>query len=169
MSATGVISSLSVRVTATDTAAAPVGASSQQVNEAFSLSLLAGTGSGKSDILLTKAINIAASSSTTVDLAGAVTDQFGNTITFAYVQAIYLVADASNTNNIVLGNGATDPYVGPFDAGTDTISVKPGACLFMADPAGWPVVATTGDLLKLGNSSSGTAVTGKLVVIGRSA
>lgn len=165
----GVNTNLAVRLTATANKAEPVGAASQQVNEAFALALAAGIGIGKSDIMFTKAINIAASGSATIDLVGSLVDAFGATVNFADIQIVYLEADATNVNKIVMGNGATNPWVGPFDAGADTIAVKPGGCLLWADPEGWPVVATTGDLLKLANSSSGTAVTGKLVLVGRSA
>lgn len=165
----GVNTNLSFRLTATDTKTPPVGGASQQVNEAFALALAAGIGIGKSDILFTKAINIAASGSATIDLVGSLTDVFGATVNLADIQVLYLEADATNVNDIVMGNGATNPWVGPFDAGTDTVGVHPGGMLLFADPKGWPVVPTTGDLLKLANSGSGTAVTGKLVLIGRSA
>lgn len=165
----GVTASLSVRLSASDFKAPPVGGASHKVDQTFALALAAGVGVGNADTLLTKAINIAGSGSATVDLSGATPDAFGANVAFAEIQVVMLIAATTNANNIVLGNGATDPWLGPFDAGTDTISVKPGGILLWADPAGWPVTATTADLLKLANSSSGAAVVGTLILIGRSA
>lgn len=164
----GVTATISARLAATYSDAPPLGSAQQVISENPSVSLSAGTGAGNADTVLTVAINIAASGSTSIDLTGTATDAFGATVALAYVQAVLLEADKTNTNNIVLGNGS-NPWVGPFDAGTDTISVKPGGHLQMADPAGWPVVASTGDILKIANSGSGTAVTGKITIIGRSA
>lgn len=165
----GVTASLSVRLSATDFKAPPVGGASHQVDQVFALALAAGVGVGNADTLLTKAINIAGSGSATVDLSGATPDAFGANVAFADIQCLMLIAATGNVNDIVLGNAASAPWVGPFDAGTDTVGVHPGGILLMADPKGWPVTPTTADLLKLTNSSSGAAVTGILILIGRSA
>lgn len=165
----GVTASIGVRVTATDNQAPPVGGANQQVNLNEIVSFSPGNGGpGLADKLLTFELNIAASGALTIDLSTAV-DAFGVAAALLFVQALYLEADAGNANEIVLGNAGSDPWVGPFDAGTDTQSVKPGGVLLWADPTGWPVVPSTAMNLKLANSGSGTAVTGTLVIVGRSA
>ena len=165
----GVTASISVRVTAQDSKAPPIGGAVQSVNENFLLSLVAGSGAaGKSDGMFTRAINLAGSATVT-DTLSALTDALGKSIALADVQAIYLEADASNVNNIVVGNAASHPWQGPFDAATDTVAIKPGGVLLLADPTGWAVTSGSSDQLKLTNSSSGAAVTGKLIVIGRTA
>lgn len=162
----GVNASLNLRLTATDTKAPPIGGAAQQVDVAEILTLLAGNGAvGKSDKMVTQAIDIAASGSSSVNLTTA-TDAFGVALGMAKVQLVLLTADATNTNDIVVGNG-TDPFVFG-DAGTDTVAVKPGGALVIFNPDGYPVVASTGDQLKLANSAAGSVVTGSLVVIGRS-
>ncbi len=168
MTTNGITATLGVRVTAQDAITPPVGGANQQVNLTTSVLYAPGNGAaGLADKMVTLNINIAASGTHVTDLTTDL-DAFGVALGFADVQAVYLQADAANVNNIVLGNSAA-PWQGPFDAVTDTIAVKPGGVLLMADPLGWPVTATTHDEIMLANSGSGTAVTGKLVVIGRSA
>src|ERR1700722_15598693 len=152
----GVTATVSVRVVAALTSPPPVGQAMQEINESFALSLLSGTGVGNSDTLFTKALNIAASGNLSLDLSGSLDDAFGGVVTLADVQAVYLEADPANTNDIVIGAAASGPWVGPFNAGTDTVAVHPGGVLLMADPKGWPVVASTGDLLEIANGGAGT-------------
>jgi hypothetical protein len=132
--------------------------------------LTSGTGSGAADLAYQVAINIAASGNQTYDLAGSLVDAFGTTLTFVKIKAILVEADSTNTNDIVIGNAASNQFVGPFGAATHTVQVQPGGkFLIVAPAAGWTVTAATADILKLANSSSGTAVTGKLRIIGTSA
>lgn len=132
------------------------------------INLADGTGADQANAIYIDDFSIAASGSQNYDLAGALTDRLGNLLVFTAVKAIYLVADAANTNNIILGNGAT-PFIGPFGAAVHTLTVGPGGVLLLAErtAAGWPVVAGTGDILKLANSGAGTAVVGTLVVVGK--
>jgi len=131
--------------------------------------LTSGVGAGQADLLYEVAINIAASGSQTYDLAGALADAFGTTLTFVSIKAIEIEADAANVNDIVMGNAASAQFVGPFGGATHTIAVKPGGrALLVAPNTGWAVTATTGDILKLANSGGTTAVTGKLRIIGTS-
>jgi hypothetical protein len=163
----GVTATITARISASLAEAPPLGSAGQTVNESVTIQLNPGTGAGNSDKMFTKAINIAASGNTTVNLTTAL-DEFGVALALADVQALMLEADAGNVNNIVVGNGS-NPWVGPFDAGADTKAVKPGGVWLDADKTGWPVVASTGDIIKLTNSGGTTAVTGKLTIIGRSA
>lgn len=132
------------------------------------LSLADGAGANQANVAYFKDINIAASGTDNVDLAGSATDRFGQTVNLTGVKAVLVTADATNTNDIIVGNG-TNPFVGPFGAGTHTIAVKPGGAFLITNPsaAGFGVTGSTADILKLANSGSGTSVTGKLVVIGK--
>lgn len=132
------------------------------------INLADGTGADQAQAIYIDDFSIAASGSQNYDLAGALTDRLGNLLVFTAIKAIYLVADAANINNIILGNG-TNPFVGPFAAGANTLTVGPGGMVLLAErtAAGWPVVAGTGDILKLANSGAGTVVTGTLVVVGK--
>ena len=131
-----------------------------------------GTGANQADLLFVDERTIAASGSEEIDLAGSLSDAFGATITAAEVVGLLVVADAGNTNDVVVGGAASNAFVGPFAAADNTVSVGPGGifAIFSPDASGiGTVTASTGDLLKVANSSSGTGVTYKLAVLARSA
>lgn len=129
-----------------------------------------GTGANQADILFCDERTIAASGSEDLDLAGELSNAFGATIAAAEVVAILVIASASNTNNVVLGD-ATSPI--PLFGGTNpTFSVKPGGFFFVAAPnaAGLLTVgAGSTDDLKVANSSSGAGVTYQIAILARSA
>lgn len=137
------------------------------VHEGLAKRIANGTGLDQANAFYVDDFSIAASGSLDIDLAGSLTDAHGNPLVFTAVKEILLVADAANVNDVVLGNGSA-PFVGPFSAGTVTVSVAPGnrfnATNYSA--AGWPVTATTADIIKLANSGAGSAVTGTIVIVG---
>lgn len=134
------------------------------------VSLINGTGAGQADQMFSDQRTIAASGTDTLVLsAGTLKDQFGNAITLGHVKAILIKAAAGNTNNVVVGNAAAHPFVGPFNAGTDTVAIPPGGTLMLLAPVnGWAAVATTSDQLLMTNGSSGTSVTYDIVIVGTS-
>lgn len=135
------------------------------------LTMKTGTASEQQDLrYVESATSIAASSSSNYDLAGSLTDDAGDTITFVEVTAIIVKASADNTNDVVIGGAASNGFTGPFGGSTHTIAVQPGGtAMLIAPKAGWTVTAGTGDILKIANSGSGSAVVFDLAILGRSA
>lgn len=133
--------------------------------------LTLGTSADQADLVFADTRTLAASASESLDLAGGLTDAFGNVLTFVEVVAILIVAADGNTNDVVVGGAASNAFLGPFADATDKIAVGPGGFLFQAEPANpaWPVTPATGDLLKVANSGAGTSVTHDIIIIGRSA
>lgn len=128
-----------------------------------------GTTAQNADLIHIDSIEIAASGNATKDLHGSLLDPLGNACVFAKIKAILVKAAAGNTNNVVVGNG-TNPFVGPFGAGTHTVAVPPGGQLLMTAPKdGWTVTDSTADILKFANSGSGTVVDFDVILIGTSA
>lgn len=114
------------------------------------VSLTSGTGSGQANAFFTKAGSLSSSGSDSLDLAGGIVDAFGATLTCLTVKAIVIESAAANTVDLTVGNAATNPFVGPFGAGAQTIAVRPGGIAVLVAPqTGWTVVAATGDLLKI--------------------
>lgn len=134
------------------------------------LEFASGVGADQADLLWADERTLAASATEDLDLAGVLTDAFGTTITMAEVVAIFVFADADNTNSVVIGD-ATSPV--PLFGGTNpTFSVKPGGffCVGAPDASGLlSVGAGSTDDLKIANSSSGTGVTYQIAVLARSA
>lgn len=135
------------------------------------LQLNPGTGAKQADRLFTGARTIAASANDDIDLAGALADPFGATLTFAKVCAIFIRAAATNANDLVVGGHPTAAFMGPFADASDKIILKPGAMYLQADAtaAGWAVTAATADTLRIANGGAGSVVKYDLVIIGRSA
>lgn len=135
------------------------------------LQFASGTGADQADLLFVdEDRSISASATEDLDLAGVLADAFGTTITMAEVVAILVIASASNTNNVVIGD-ATSPV--PLFGGTNpTFAVKPGGFFFVAAPNAsglFTVGAGSTDDLKVANSSSGSSVTYSIAILGRSA
>lgn len=135
------------------------------------LTLTSGVGANQADRIFHDTRPLSASANEDLDLAGGVTDALGQTVTFARVKGIIVVAPSANVNNVVVGGAATNTFVGPFGAATHTAHVRPGGWqAFVApDATGWAVTAGTGDLLRLANSAGGSAVNYDIVIIGASA
>lgn len=130
-------------------------------------SLPNGSGSGQANKVFADKRTLAASATENLDLAGSLTDPFGQTLTFTAIKAIFIKAAAGNTNNVVVGGAGSNTFIGPFNDATDKIVVKPGAVALITAPAtGWTVTAGTGDILLVANSSSGTSVDYEIVIVG---
>lgn len=126
-----------------------------------------GTGEYQAQLLWNDTRQLAASASESLDLAGGLTDAFGLTLTFTAVKALIVEAAAGNVNDVVVGGAASNGFATPFGDATDAVKVKPGGKLVLIAPeTGYAVTASTGDLLKVANSSSGTAVDYTITVVG---
>lgn len=139
---------------------------------AYSKQLQTGVGASQADQMFFDQRNIAASGTDDLDLTGtALQSALNVNIAFARVKLLLIEALGTNVNNLIVGNAAANPWVGPFGAGTHTVQVRPGGLLVMAcsDITGWAVVAGTGDLLRVANSAAGSAVDYKIVLIGATA
>jgi len=162
---------IDVNVRALLTGANDIGDVAANLARNFSANWGSGTAMGQADLIWGDTNTLAASANTDIDLAGVLTNPLGGTLTFARIRLILVIASAGNTNNVVLGNAASNQFVGPFGAATHTAAVRPGG-MFMAaapDTTGWAVTAGTGDLLRVANSAAGSTVDYSIMVIGASA
>jgi hypothetical protein len=133
------------------------------------LQLTSGTGANQADIFWSDERTLAASATEDLDLAGVLTDAFGTVVAAAEVVAILVIADAGNTNDVVIGN-ATQP-IPLFTPSTATFAVKPGGFFFVAGPAAaglLTVGAGATDDLKILNGGAGTGVTYQVALLARS-
>lgn len=134
------------------------------------LALASGVGANQGDMLWHDQRTIAASGTDSLDLAGVLTDAFGQTQTFARIKGIIVAAAAGNTNNVNVTRDATNG-VPLFLAASDGIPVRPGGLFAWMAPDAVAVAVTpgTGDLLVIANSGAGTSVTYDVIIIGASA
>lgn len=139
-----------------------------RLNFGVPLEFLDGIIAGRADRIYANRHTINASSNLDIDLSGTLANMFGETTVFAKVCAIF-VRHVSGPNPVVIGNAAA-PFIGPFGAAAHTIAVHPTGELVIGrtDLAGWPVTATTADILRFANGAGG-AIDVDIAIIGRSA
>lgn len=140
------------------------------LTKSYGATLTDGVLAGQANELYHKQRTLAASATEDLDLAGAaLLDPLGGTVTLARIKGLVVVAAATNTNNVVVGAAATNPWVGLLGA-THTVTLRPGAVFAafagITDPTGYVVIAGTGDLLKVANSGGTTSVTYDIIVYG---
>jgi hypothetical protein len=175
VSASSLTSSVLVRVRADLTAA--VGLASETKAPVTLERLLVmenGTGASQANVVWTDQRTIAASSSETLDFKGSLTNALGEAFTPAKIRAIIISAASANTNNVVVGGDAATaiPLLSCSGAGcataTSTFAIQPNGLWLHTFPAaaGLAVTASTGDILTVANSGSGTSVTYSIIVIG---
>lgn len=133
------------------------------------LAFATGTASGLADKVFFDTRTIALSSSESHDLT-ALTDVFGDALAFVKIKMIYIKAALANTNDVIVGNGAT-PFIGPFGAaGASEQRIPPGGVYLVRHPTtGWTVTGATADILKVANGGAGTGVDYDIILVGTSA
>jgi hypothetical protein len=127
-----------------------------------------GTGANQIKQVYTAQLTLAASANQDLDLAGALSNALGQSITFTKIRAIVVRAAEANTNNVVVGGAPSNGFIGPFGAAAHTVAVPPGGLVALVAPnaAGWAVTASTGDLLRVANSGAGSTVTFDILLLG---
>lgn len=135
------------------------------------IDLADGTGANQADLLWHDQRTVSASSNEDLDFAGSLSDAFGATLTFARIKLLAVYAAAANTNNVEVTQPGSNGVPGIFNAAGDGVDVRPGGLFLWCAPdaTGAVVTASTGDLINVANSSSGTGVTYDIVVVGASA
>lgn len=130
-----------------------------------------GTGAGQVDREFTDTRTLAPSATENLDLAGALTDAFGATITFVTIKAIAIrAAAANNVANAVQVTRPASNGVPFLMAAGDGISLAPGyAFAWFGSGTGVTVTAATGDLITVTNSAGTNSVNYDVVILGTSA
>jgi len=145
-----------------------VGTLKQEISYSASASLANGTGANQANAFWIDARTLAASATENLDLAGVLTDAFGNVLTFTKIKAVLVEADDANVNDVVLGGAASNAWAAMFGDATDTIKIKPGGFFMIVAPDanGLAVTASTGDLLKVANSGGGSGIGYTIALVG---
>lgn len=134
-----------------------------------------GTAADTADIVFFDERTVASASNDDIDLAGALSDAFGNTITFAEIVAVLVIngpiSGSANTTDLTIGN-AGSPFVGFLGGTTPTVGpIGPAGVFFIAAPDAGGLGTVTGgsaDELRIANSS-GASATYQIAILGRSA
>lgn len=164
----GVTADINLSVRAKLTGTADLGNPSAPVSIDKHIQITAGIDAlGKADILWADTRMLAASATENIDVAGALSGLLGGTVTAAEITAIIITADKGNTNDVVAFGAASNGFNGPLSGTTPKLTIGPDDLALVTNKKGWPVTAGTVDLILVANSSSGTAVTYTITLIGR--
>lgn len=139
------------------------------------LQIANGTGANQADIVFVDQRSVEASSNDDLDLAGALADAFGATVSAAEVVALLIInaprSGAANVSDLTIGN-ATNAFEGFLGGTSPTIGpIKPGGFVLIGagNAAGiGTVTAGSADELRIANGSGGTA-TYQVAILARSA
>lgn len=163
----GVTANIALSIDATLAGTGDLGTPKQRVLIEELLQFAAGTDAiNKADILFQDTRTLSASANEDLDLAGALSNAFGTSITAAEIVLLYVKAHSGNSNNVNVTRPASNG-VPIFLAAGDGRAVKPGQFLLITDESGIAVTASTGDLINVANSGSGTSVTYDVLVLAR--
>lgn len=139
----------------------------QVLNYSQTYTLANGTSADQANMMWADTRTLTASSSENLDVAGGLTNGFGDTITFTRLKGIIIFAAAANTNNVLVGGDAASisTLTGNIN---DIVVIRPGGFLALCSPdaTGYAITATTADILKIANSAGSTSVTYDIILIG---
>ena len=145
-----------------------LGSAGYNVNYGQVYAFAQGNGANQAKLIWSDTRTLTASSSESLELTSSLVDAYGNTVNFTAIKGIIINAHASNTNLVQVGGAASDAFINWVASYTDIVNVRPGGtfALFANDATGYAVTASTGDLLKIANSSSGSSVTYDIILLG---
>lgn len=143
-----------------------VGTLKHNIEYSKQYSIGSGTGANQANQVFVDNRTISGSSTDSLDLAGSLSDAFGNTITFTAIKGIIIAAGA-NGDNLIVGGASTNAFVNWVSNSSDEIVIKPSGLFVHYDPsaAGYAVTASTGDILEIENADASSA-TYDIVLIG---
>lgn len=127
-----------------------------------------GAGANQADRIFSDQRTVNASTNDDLDLAGVLTDVFGQTLTFARIKGMLISSNTANVQNFSVGGG-TNPFINWIAGTTPTVVLRPGGMflLLAPDATGYAVTAGTGDILRIANGA-GSAIVYDIVLIGSS-
>lgn len=138
-------------------------------NLTYDTALTNGTGAvDTADLIFTDTRTLAATTEN-LDLAGGLTDAFGNTLTFARIKGLFIHnTNTTAGNNLTIGGAASNAFP-LFADTTDKYTIGPDGNLLILEPsaAAKAVTAGTGDILKMDAGSS--TIVYKIIIVGSSA
>lgn len=151
-------------------------ATDSETNSSFqwSKTMTNGTGSGSSNKLVAKQYTISASANEDLDLAGSLTDFYGNTVTFTKVKVIFIEHSTTTTATTIAVGVTANPFINWIkSAGTITtdlprVVVRNGGVFMLGctDGTGYAVSAGTGDILRITNEDGTNSATVNVCIIG---
>lgn len=128
-----------------------------------------GTGDAQANKLYTATRTITgASTADALDLAGGLTDIFGNTLTFTSIKAILIQNMNTTSGDDLTVGGGTNPITSLWNGSTTAKArIKAGGCWFMSSRYdGFAITAGTADILTVEHHGATSQLTYDIMIIG---
>lgn len=144
-----------------------------KIQESIGMTHADGTGAGQANQYASDERTLTTGATEDLDLSGtSLQSIFGAALAIAEIVGLVIYALPTNTTNLTVGAAASNAWVGALNA-AGTVTLRPGqwmalGCASSSDATGFPVVATTGDLLKIANAA-GASAKYRIYALGRSA
>jgi len=114
-----------------------------------------GTNANQMNTIVRETTTLTNSESKTINLAGGVTDSFGDATTFVTVRFLCLSCPTSNTNNITMGGG-TNSWASWCGGTNNTLTVRPGGAIMLLAPDVTGYAVTDAALTMLNDGTNST-------------
>ena len=173
---TGLTAEIEARIKLTAKRAIDMSTPEARLDLAALLAATFGTGAGKANQAWWDRRPLVGGANEELDLAGALTNAFGQTVTFASIIALLIVNRSGEgllgqavTDATIRIGGAASEWQGFFAAAGDKLDLVVGGGILVMNPtaAGWAVTATSADELKIENLDGADAAVYDIVVVGR--
>lgn len=127
-----------------------------------------GTGKDQCDLKFYDRRTLLAGNNDDLDLAGGLTDERGQTLTFARIKLIYIRNLMSTVGYKLNVGGGANPFATWLGAAGDIVTIGPDGELRLFDPsaAAYAVTAGTGDILRI--TAVGGNITYDVLLLGAS-
>jgi hypothetical protein len=119
-----------------------------------------GSGANQINALFSDQRTLTTGANEDLDLAAALVDLYGVTLTFTSIKGILIASAVANTTDLTLTEPAANGLTGLFVAASDGINIEPGGFFMWGTPsaAGLAVTAGTGDLINIANAAGASAI-----------
>jgi len=157
-----------VNVSATDSNALDLGTGTIPYISNTTYTISDGTGANSAEAVFADQRTLTTGGNEDLDLAGSLTDGYGNTITFTKIKGIFVKNSANSGNAIEIGGATGNQFINWVGDGTDQVVVDEGGMFLLYSPiaAGYAVTAGTGDLLRITNTATSANATYDIILIG---
>jgi len=113
-----------------------------------------GTNANQMTDIWAKTVTIAGSGTNSIDLAGGVTNSFGDVLTFSRVNMLTVVASSTNSAPVAVGGAASAAFASWLGSSSDAVIVRPGGLLVVAAPDITGYAVGTNSVLQIVNQST---------------
>jgi len=119
-----------------------------------------GTNASQMSAVWERSLTLTGGSTNLLNVAGGLTNSFGDALTLSRVNLCMFSADVDNTDTVVIGGASSNALATIFGDTADTLVLRPGGFVLLSAPdaTGYTTDAGTNAVLQLVNTGTNNAV-----------